>query len=147
MDMEYANQIVDKAILFLRESIKNDLDYFKHLTTLSTGSILIIIALVKELFRYPKGLPLVVLSFLCFVVSLAAALYMMQVLNGYNRSMFGPLTKTLKATKDDADKILAAQKKENDSITKSAKFFHPIADFAFFAGVTVFMVFAGLNLL
>lgn len=52
------------------ESYRGFFDYFKHITTLNTGAILIIVAFIERAFKNPEGKSLVVLAFICFVLSL-----------------------------------------------------------------------------
>jgi hypothetical protein len=52
-------------------------DVFKHLTTLSTGSILILATFLESLFADPQWRVLIVVSLLSFVVSIVAAVLMM----------------------------------------------------------------------
>jgi|SRR5712691_10655838 len=55
------------------ESQKLILDYLKHLTTLSTGSIVLLVAFLEKIFLQPKLKFLVVISILAFAVSVLAS--------------------------------------------------------------------------
>jgi hypothetical protein len=147
MATEFDNQAVGEVVHFIGEFQKNRIDYFKHLTTLNTGSILIAIALLKDVFKNPRGLILIVLSFAFFLVSLVSALHMMQVLNGYNAAFFTLFSSALEATQDDIGRIKADLNKITGSIAKSTKWFHPIADISFLIGIVAFLVFAFKNFL
>ena len=147
MPTEYDNQVVGRVLHFMEEFQKNQIDYFKHLTTLNTGSILIAIALVKEVFKNPRGLILIVLSFAFFLVSLVSALYMMQVLNGYNQAFFTVFGSMLWMTEDNIGRIQADVHKIIGSIDKSTKWLHPITDFSFLIGIVGFLGFAFKNFL
>jgi len=145
MFIEYDEKIVEGALLFFREFIKNHNDYFKHLTTLSTGSILIIIAIIEGVFDNPECIILIAISFFFFLVSLIGALYMLQVLNGYNKALFFTLVNILQVTEETTNKVQDELKRMTDSIDKSAKVFHPITDFSFLLGIVAFLVFTFIN--
>ena len=61
------------------ESNKILYDYFKHLTTLNTGSILIIITVWQD-FLVSSGSTVLVLSLVGFVSSLTLSIYLMHVI-------------------------------------------------------------------
>ena len=52
-------------------------DVFKHLTTLSTGSILILASLLETLFSNPQWKFLIVVALFSFIVSIVSAVRMM----------------------------------------------------------------------
>jgi hypothetical protein len=58
-------------------------DYLKHLSTLSTGSIVLLGAFLEKLFSQPKWRTLVVISIMGFLVSVVASVlvYSVMVLN------------------------------------------------------------------
>jgi len=58
---------------YLLEKQKLASDYLKHLTTLSTGSIILLAAFLEKLFAQPLWRPLIVLSFLGFILSVIAS--------------------------------------------------------------------------
>jgi len=147
MYTEFDIQILEYSLQFFREFIKNHHDYFKHLTTLITGSILVIIAITEGIFDNPECLIIIGLSFFFFLVSLISALYMLQVLNGYNEALFNSLFKTIDITEDAPKKILDELNGKTGSIAKSAKCFHPITDISFLIGVVLFLVFTLINLI
>jgi hypothetical protein len=55
------------------EFIKLVIDYLKHTTTLSTGSILIVATLMEKFFTRPNGKSLVGVALLCFILSIIFA--------------------------------------------------------------------------
>lgn len=57
-----------------QEADKLRFDFFKHLTTLSTGSILLTLAMLEKLFRSPKGKVLVLFALICFAVCILGSL-------------------------------------------------------------------------
>ena len=52
-------------------------DMYKHITTLSTGSILILVALLEKLFTNPQWKGLAIIAFGLFVLSIISAVYAM----------------------------------------------------------------------
>lgn len=54
-------------------------DTFKHLTTLSTGSILILVALLDKVFEHPQWKALIVAAFVSFIISTLSSILMMFV--------------------------------------------------------------------
>lgn len=56
-------------------------DSVKHLTTLSTGSILILIALLEKVFIAPKWPYLIAVSFLCLTLSMLGSVITMIILS------------------------------------------------------------------
>jgi hypothetical protein len=61
----------------LEEANKLYYDVFKHLTTLSTGSILLLATFLGQLFSNPQWKFLVALSLASFIVSIVSAVLMM----------------------------------------------------------------------
>jgi hypothetical protein len=58
------------------ERAKQMIDYVKQITTLSTGSILLLATFLEKLFLKPSWKPLIVISFAGFVVSVIAAVFL-----------------------------------------------------------------------
>jgi hypothetical protein len=69
------------------ESWKLRYDTYKHLTTLSTGSILLLVTFLEKLFTQPQWKVLVIASFCLFVVTILASLFVMNALVGYIREI------------------------------------------------------------
>lgn len=61
------------------ESIKLLYDLFKHITTLSTGILLILIAFLEKLFQNPTAKFLVAISFACFTITIISSLITMAI--------------------------------------------------------------------
>lgn len=59
------------------EGLKVSYDLFKHLTTLSTGSILLLATLLEKFFKAPSWTPLIGLIFIGFSAALVGSLAMM----------------------------------------------------------------------
>ncbi len=62
------------------ESTKLLYDLFKHITTLSTGILLILIAFLEKLFQTPIAKFLVGISFACFTITIISSLITMAML-------------------------------------------------------------------
>jgi len=52
------------------EAIKNLCDFLKHLSTLATGSILLLIGFIERVFTTLRFRPLVIISLVAFIVTL-----------------------------------------------------------------------------
>lgn len=139
--------IIQMSMQLIREIIKYQFDYFKHMTTLSTGSILIIIAFLEGIFKKPEGIFAVIISIFCFLVSLIGALYMLQVLSGYLNVMLSMVTQVPQVTEENVQKFQEETQKKSNSITRTAKIIHPLTDGSFLLGVIMFLVFALINLI
>ncbi len=72
-------------------------DLFKHSTTVSTGSILILVTFLEKLFKFPVYKWLIIVSLLGFTISIVSSLVVMLFFAGNTRS---PLNE-----KDKTDKI------------------------------------------
>ena len=57
-----------------QESFKLLYDLFKHITTLSTGTIIVLATFLEKLFPNPIWMPLVIVTFVGLIVSLVSAL-------------------------------------------------------------------------
>jgi hypothetical protein len=58
----------------MKEVQRIQYDYFKHLTTLSTGSILIIVAFLEKVFSEPTGIFLSIISIIALALCLIGSL-------------------------------------------------------------------------
>jgi hypothetical protein len=75
--MEKSQGISTELATQMQASAKLGFDYFKHLTTLSTGSIVLLGSLLEKLFAEPAWKPLVYLSFAAFVICIVASVFAM----------------------------------------------------------------------
>jgi hypothetical protein len=82
------------------ESLKLRYDGFKHLTTLSTGAILINVALLEKLFTTPKWKILVGAAFLSFLISVVLSFFLMNSSASYIRDMLNYDLRDLAADKE-----------------------------------------------
>jgi len=69
------------------ESWKLRYDTYKHLTTLSTGSVLLLVTFLEKLFTKPLWKGLVVASFCLFVLAVLASLVVMNAIAGFIREI------------------------------------------------------------
>lgn len=67
-------------------------DTFKHLTTVATGSILLMIGFLEKLFKSPQWKALIVVTFISFLLSVCASIGMM-IMIATSIKQFGDLTK------------------------------------------------------
>ncbi|EPS8832808.1 hypothetical protein BBM13_10810 [Vibrio parahaemolyticus] len=58
-----------------QESAKLAYDLFKHLTTLSTGSLLVIVAFIEKVYSSPKAMYLVSGSLVFFILTIILAVW------------------------------------------------------------------------
>ena len=56
------------------EQARHQIDYVKHMTTLSTGSILLLTTFLEKLFSKPNWKQLVAISFVGFTISVIASI-------------------------------------------------------------------------
>ena len=64
------------------EGRKLQYDAFKHLTTLSTGSILLFATLIEKVFSNPQWRALIIIAFGAFVLSILSSIMLMILLAG-----------------------------------------------------------------
>lgn len=69
------------------EGWKTQYDLFKHLTTLSTGSILLFVTFLEDIFTQPKWKLLIGVAFGAFTLSILASLMLMLLFSGYIRNL------------------------------------------------------------
>ncbi len=60
-----------------RESLKLLFEVYKHLTTLSSASIVVICTFLEKIFKTPKCIYLVIGSLICFLISIVLSVYVM----------------------------------------------------------------------
>ena len=107
------------------ESLKLDYDTYKHLTTLSTGAIVILCTFLEKLFTDPQWKPLIVVSIVGFLISVVGSV----------ASMF-KISASMDSGKD-----------PNDEITKTVAAIAFCALGGFLTGITALAVFAVKNFL
>ena len=133
----------------LKETQRMQFDYFKHLTTLSTGSILIIIALLEKVFIDPEGIILSVLSIVVLAICLLGSLWAMPICGNIVLYTTGLRTIITVGDKDAEDRIKDANE-FTKNISKSLKWIgilDNISRYSFLSGIILFLSFATLNVL
>lgn len=91
--MQKVSNIGDKASAYTpqqtahEESWKLQYDIYKHLTTLSTGSILLLITFLEKLFSRPLWKWLVPVALCCLFASVFFSFVVMNILASYVRDM------------------------------------------------------------
>ena len=70
------------------EATKLLFDLFKHGTTVSTGSILILVTFLEKLFKFPVYKWLIAVSFLGFTISIVTSLLVMLLFAAMTRKPF-----------------------------------------------------------
>lgn len=73
------------------EGMKLYHDTFKQLTTLTTGSILLVATFLNSLFTNPQGRVLITLAFFCFITSTLSSVFLMVLFADELRGV-GPYT-------------------------------------------------------
>ena len=144
--MEKELDFTDRAALkLISVTFKHIYDYYKHMTTLSTGSLLIIVALLEGVFKKPEGMFAVAISICCFTVSLVCALVTLGVfikIEGTSLEMYSDLQEEKKEnTKDTTGK----HQKTLNSLGKRGKVAEYITMYTFIAGIVMFLTFAFIN--
>ncbi len=76
------------------EYAKNVVEFIKHLTTLSTGAIVLQIAFLEKVFPHPHWKAFIAVSLLSFTLSIVASgvAYTTLLPAGRSRWLFGPIT-------------------------------------------------------
>ena len=138
-DIKEAIEVLEK----LKEVLKYRYDYFKHLTTLNAGSILIIIALLKGIFKEPKGIEIILVSIVCFVLSLVCSLTIMTMIGNlvlYISGIYGAfVAKDIKGGNEISDKA--------KSTSSKAKIIDWLSHIFFILGIVMLVCFAFINFL
>jgi hypothetical protein len=71
-----------EMLKYKAEALKQQYDFFKHMTTLNTGSILIIVALMQSDFQDATVVCLVIISIVLFFGSLVCSVIQMFLYSG-----------------------------------------------------------------
>jgi len=132
-----------EALETLKEVLKYPYDYIKHMTILSSGSILIIIAILEGVFKEPKDIGIVMASIVSFVLSLICSLILMSIIANlvlYITSIYGfYVAGNVGGIKEALDKV--------NSICKKAKVIEWFNNIFFFLGIAMLVCFAFINFL
>ena len=133
-------KLIDKAIKYQH-------GYYKHMTTLSTGSILIIVTLLGGIFKEPEGIFAIIISILGFVICLVGALMILGVICNVVELIFVMFAEIPELTKEKLPEYLVKYKKKTDSLANMIDIIGPITFCAFLLGVIMLLVFTFINLI
>ena len=145
---EHFDELV-KSMESMKETQRIQFDYFKHLTTLSTGSILIIVAFLEKVFSYPEWIILAVFSIIALAVCLVASLFAMTPCSNVILDITGLRTIMTVGDKSTEERI-KYKNKFSGKISKSLKrigILDHISKYSFLLGIALFLIFAILNFL
>ena len=136
----------------LKDVQRIEFDYFKHLSTLSTGSTMILIAFIEKAFRCPRVEILALLSVICFAVCMVFSLMALQSAN--NLVLCPQGIRMIYATRSAKDKAEVRKKKAEEVqygfnklgvALKSLRFFDRATLKLFVLGIVLLLVFVGIN--
>jgi len=132
----------------LKEVQRIQYDYFKHLTTLSVGSIGVIATLVLKVLPEPKCMVLLIISIISFFLCLLASLWALTAPGNAILYMVGIQTYAA-AAPENPERHKEAVEKESRKLENSLnqiKFFDIFTKIFFLVGIVVFLVYVGVNL-
>ena len=139
-------EVIGKLIDTRREQNRQQYDWFKHQTTLSTGSILVILGLVGSVLDFKRFEWLLVASLVCLVLSTLLAFFAM-----FWTFRAGGAEELMLV--DDAVSMTEAERRDTDALEDLATMQHGLAlafgglgALIFLASIVGFMLFALLNL-
>jgi len=132
-------EIIEK----LRGDVKLQYDYYKHMTIINAGSILVIIALFEGVFEDPKGIEIIIISIVSFVVSLVCSLEIMSMIGNLVLYLTEIHRVSITKSKDEANKISAKMK----STIKKIQVFTDLHGIFFYLGIVMLVYFAIYNFL
>ena len=151
--------IAERTMESYVDFLKTQHDYYKHLTTLNTGSILITIAFVEKIFSpsVQYSIYAVPLAIAGFLASLIFSLVMMSKIHGFQQTNLDVFTVVMKfqiekteSSQERIEKIIEAQKKvseKSSKLTKEASRMSRWSNGSFVFGIAVLFIFASINLI
>jgi len=119
------------------ESLKHQYDYFKNMTTLNTGAFILVVAFMERAFENPVWKEVILVSLVCFSVSLFFSLLVMKSYITSMEKMWGwnfPIE-----GRPTGKEIESLKTKLKNQIKWCGVFF--------FLGIFFLLVFAGANIL
>ena len=132
------------------EAMKYHHGYYKHMMTLSVGSILIIVTLLEGIFKKPEGIFAIIISLFGFVICLLGALVMLGGYCNVGGLIFIIYAEVpdleLPLTKKKLPKYVIKYKKKIESIANILDIIGPITGCAFLFGIIMMLVFTFINL-
>lgn len=132
-----------KSIDKMKEVQRLQYDYFKHLTTISTGSILIIVAFLEKVFSSPHLIGLAVASIISLAFCLVGSLLAMP--SPGNLIMYISGIELMYHSEDEKEVWSLSEKISNSLDT--IKFFDRTTQITFLLGIGLFLAFAVFNFL
>ena len=131
---------------------KMEFGYFKHLTTLSIGSTLILIAFFEKVFSCPQGEGWALASIGCFALCVVGSLKALQSANNLVLVPIGikMILVSGKADEEEAEKKKKAKKVQDgmDKIQKALRLlgiYDKVTIWLFIAGLVALLIFVGIN--
>lgn len=138
-------------------------DYFKHLTTLSTGSILILVAFLEKVFTAPQIVELALVSIGCFAVCVVGSLLafpkasdIVVYITAIRMIMLSVRGKDVVSGKDEKaveeamEEARKGMEEFGDEVSKAMsclKVYERITRWFFIAGIAIFLIFTGINII
>jgi len=138
----------------MKEIQRMEFDYFKHLTTLSTGVILIIVAFIEKVFTKPQMIPVAMISIFCFLVCVVGSLLALPLAGNIVLYSTGIRTVAVSIRGEEDEGVWEkAKKKALEGLDKicnaldSLGCYDKITRWFFIAGIVIFLIFTGINIL
>jgi hypothetical protein len=125
----------------LKEVQRIQFDYFKHLTTVSSGAILILVAFLEKIFSNPKGVCLIIISLVAFGVCLIGSILPMT--HTTNAILYAT---GIRISYDEDNKERA--KSMNEKLSRSLNgivFYDYLTKISLIIGFTFFIIFSAIN--
>ena len=151
---------LDSYIKFFRELYSNiyeffklSQDYLKVLVPLNTATILILIAFLDRIFSSSKFKYMLLISFICFGISLLSALRTMIIISDFytlvssSHVLAFVLIATGAVDLEKRKNDIAIIKKAAEKTAKKQKFWYALANYSYFFGFIILIIFVVINLL
>ena len=119
------------------ESLKHQYDYFKNMTTLNTGAFILVVAFMERAFKNPIWGEVILVSLVCFSVSLFFSLRVMKSYTTFMEKVWGwnfPIV---------GEQVGI----DMESLTKELQNQRKWCGVFFFLGIFSLLIYAGANIL
>lgn len=137
----------------MKEIQRMEFDYFKHLTTLCTGLILILVAFLEKVFTEPQVIALAIISIVCFLVCVVGSLMALPLASNIVLYVTGIRMVAVSIRGEVDEKVWEKAKvKSEEGLNKisgalgSLHMYDLVTKWFFIAGIVIFLIFAGINL-
>ena len=136
--------------------LKTQHSYYRHLTTLNTGAILIVIAFIEKVFKQPIPISIYMIpvAVLGFIGSLLWSLHMMRTIHGYQQKFVSSCieimafqSEDMEAAQKELERIQGELKTGTDKLGKTANRMQALSNWSFEFGMIILSIFASLNLI